>query len=288
MILHRLLARQLKKLGCDLNSCSDWQGFVELVNTSYSQVDDDREMLERSLELSSVELLQANAELRKTNQLLRDEVTERKLAESRLQAALAEKTILLREVHHRVKNNLQIISSLINLQTMRFPDGSLKDAFKLMHNRVRSMAFIHDRLYRSENFSAVDMAEHFRDFIPQIANSFIDVSRHVRYVIDAKSLLLNIDKAVPCGLLINELITNAFKHAFPCRDCGEIRIILRREGADAVIAVEDNGQGLPEDFNVESTDSLGMQLIKALTLQLKGRLTVSSNGGTSFQVNFPV
>jgi PAS domain S-box-containing protein len=218
------------------------------------------------------------------------DITERKLAEAKIYQSLEEKTLMLKEIHHRVKNNLQIISSLVSLQTTKLPDGMEKNSFLAVQGRIRSMAFIHERLYRSENFSAVDMADHCQRLIPHIADSFRHICRNVRLVFDLTPLPLHIDRAIPCGLLISELTTNAFKHAFAPGDSGVLKVEIHTEEHEAVIALEDNGRGLPEDFTADARDSLGMQLIFALADQLKGRLTVTNvaGGGARFQVNLPL
>ncbi|MBF0480982.1 MAG: PAS domain S-box protein [Desulfovibrionaceae bacterium] len=217
-----------------------------------------------------------------------EDLTGRVRAEETLRLSLAEKTTLLREVHHRVKNNLQIITSLINLQTAKTADPATREAFSLMQSRVRSMAMIHDRLYRSESFSAVDMGDHIRELVARISGSYKDVSRNVRLTVDAEPLLMGIDAAIPCGLLVNELTTNAFKHAFAANVPGELRVSFRRENGKAVLEIADDGPGLPEGFRLEAAESLGMQLIAALTDQLGGAISVQTGPGTRFRVEFPV
>jgi PAS domain S-box-containing protein len=216
-----------------------------------------------------------------------EDLTERVRAEESLRLSLAEKTTLLREVHHRVKNNLQIITSLINLQTAKMTDPATMEAFSLMQSRVRSMAMIHDRLYRSESFSAVDMGDHIRELVSRIAGSYKDVSRNVRLTVHADHLPMSLEAAIPCGLLVNELVTNAFKHAFATDAPGELRVSFRRENAKAVLEIADDGPGLPEGFRIGTADSLGMQLIAALADQLKGEISVETGPGTRFRVEFP-
>jgi PAS domain S-box-containing protein len=216
-----------------------------------------------------------------------EDLTDRVRAEESLRLSLAEKTTLLREVHHRVKNNLQIITSLINLQTAKMVDPAMREAFSLMQGRVRSMAMIHDRLYRSESFSAVDMGDHIRELVAQIAASYKDVSRTVRLSVDAEHLPMSIDAAIPCGLLANELVTNAFKHAFATDAPGVLRVSLRREKEQAVLEIADDGPGLPEGFSIDVADSLGMQLIAALAEQLKGEIRLETGPGARFRVVFP-
>jgi len=216
-----------------------------------------------------------------------EDLSDRVRAEESLRLSLAEKTTLLREVHHRVKNNLQIITSLINLQTAKMTDPAMREAFSLMQSRVRSMAMIHDRLYRSESFSAVDMGDHIHELVSRIAGSYKDVSRTVSLVVNVDHLPMNIDAAIPCGLLVNELVTNAFKHAFATDAPGELRVSLRRENEKAVLEIADDGPGLPEGFHVDTADSLGMQLINALTDQLKGTVTIGPGPGTRIRVEFP-
>ena len=213
------------------------------------------------------------------------DITHHKNIEAQMQASLQEKTVLLREIHHRVKNNLQIISSLLNLQSQYIKDKEAFEVFKESQNRVKSMAIIHEKLYQSGNFAEINVAEYLKNLTDSIYSSYgvnLDV---INLKINAENIFLDINKAVPCFLLINEVITNSIKHAFPDGRSGEI-IINFSKNDEYVINIKDDGIGLPKYLNIHETNTLGMQLINGLTSQLDGKLEVKSNGGTEFIINF--
>jgi two-component system, sensor histidine kinase PdtaS len=216
------------------------------------------------------------------------DVTARKQAEERLQRSLEEKTVLLKEVHHRVKNNLQILMSLINLQADTLSNKYEIDAFQMMQNRVRSISLVHERLYRSSDLGAVGMKGYLEDLLDQIGASYQETSRRVRTVLEAEDVLLGVDRAIPLGLLVTELITNAFKHAFNQGEPGELKVSLRKTGETCLLAVEDNGPGLPRGLKSDVSATLGMQLVKALENQLQGRLRVCQGPGARFELEFPL
>ncbi len=217
------------------------------------------------------------------------DITERKQAEIAIQAALVEREILLMEVHHRVKNNLQVISSLLHLQSQHTSDPASVELFRESQHRVRSMALVHERLYRSQDFERVD----FKDYIESLAN-YLFRSYHVSIdriclEVDVHEVRLPIDAAVPCGLLVNELVSNCLKHAFQGRDRGRILVELAPVSeSEAFICVSDDGVGLPLSVAPETAESFGMQLIVALVDQLHGRLEMRRQAGTAVRVSFPL
>lgn len=213
------------------------------------------------------------------------DITHHKNIEAQMQASLHEKTILLREVHHRVKNNLQIISSLLNLQSSYITDEEAFEVFKESQNRVKSMAMIHEKLYQSGNFAEINVAEYLKSLTENIYSSYGINMNIIKLKINAENIFLDINKAVPCFLLINEVITNSIKHAFPDGRSGKITIDFH-EDRGYIISIKDDGIGLPKNLNLKKTETLGMQLINALTSQLDGELEVKSNGGTEFIVHF--
>jgi two-component sensor histidine kinase len=243
------------------------------------------------------------------------EIAERMRAEERIRASLKEKELLLQEIHHRVKNNLQVISSLLNLQSKGIEDRSALELFKESQNRVRSMALIHEKLYRSQNLAKIDFAEYVRNLTSFLIRSYRSDSGPVRLEVNARDVFLGIDAAVPCGLIINELISNALKHAFPPQDEtltggeglspigtgapadgsqsngkeSEIRVELRADHAQHLtLVVGDNGVGFPESLDFRNTESLGMQLVNTLVSQLEGKVELHNNGGAEFKITFPV
>jgi PAS domain S-box-containing protein len=217
------------------------------------------------------------------------DISDRKQKEERIQAALREKDILLGEIHHRVKNNLQVINSLLDLQIDRIEDNFILDILRESQNRIKSMALIHQSLYESKDFGQVDFGI-FLDWIaPTLVSSYgVDIDR-VTLDIDAVEVQLPINAAVPCGLITNELITNALKHGFPDQRHGLIKIQLSRESeTHAILCISDNGQGIPQDLDLAKTDTLGLQLVHLLTDQLGGKLTINRANPTAFVLRFPI
>jgi PAS domain S-box-containing protein len=215
------------------------------------------------------------------------DITERKRAEEHMRSSLHEKEVMLKEIHHRVKNNLQVISSLLNLQANRVADIGMRALFRESQLRVRAMALVHEKLYRSENLASVDFREYIEAVTEEIANTF----RHQRVAmrLEAEPMHLEIETAIPCGLILNELVTNALKHAFPDGgSAGEVKVTLRRKDPQSVeMSVRDNGVGLPRDIDVRQLTSMGMTLVTSLVGQINGEVVVHSNEGTEFVVTFP-
>lgn len=216
------------------------------------------------------------------------DVTERKRIEQELKESLEEKEILLREVHHRVKNNLSIISSLLNLQSsmIKTPEQALK-AFQNSRDRIQAMSLVHEELYRSRDYSRVDMKEYVGRLLSHLGMVYgqdqgIDLSCRIE---DVK---LDVSTSIPCGLILNELITNAYKYAFPEGRTGSILIHLRlTPDGFAELTVSDDGIGIPPGIDLENSDSLGLTLVRLLVDQLKGSLSVTRAEGTTFNIRFP-
>jgi PAS domain S-box-containing protein len=209
-------------------------------------------------------------------------------ARDRINASLKEKEVLLREIHHRVKNNLQIVSALLDLQSGHTDDPAVIAMFSESQGRVRSMALIHERLYLSADLTNVN----FTDYVSQLAidlyRSYKVSENEIRFDLDVDIPPLPIDIAIPCGLLLNELISNCLKHAFRHADAGTVRVGLVREAdGTSVLSVSDDGAGLPAGFDLYATSSFGMQLITTLVKQLLGEITVSVATGTTFTIRFP-
>ncbi|MEJ2664329.1 MAG: histidine kinase dimerization/phosphoacceptor domain -containing protein [Spirochaetia bacterium] len=212
---------------------------------------------------------------------------QRKRIEDMIKASLEEKVLLLKEIHHRIKNNLQIVISLLHLQESYLSDEKTRGYFKDNQSRIRSMALIHEKLYRSGGFSEVN----FADYVKRLAQDLIQVYRvnnnKVTLNLDIEKVTLKIDKAVPCGLLLNELVLNCLKHAFPGRKDNTIAITLKKTtGKKILLKVEDNGIGLPEHINLTNPASLGFGLVVSLSKQLNGQFGMSSRQGTKFRIVF--
>jgi two-component sensor histidine kinase/HAMP domain-containing protein len=211
-----------------------------------------------------------------------------------LQKSLKEKEVLLKEIHHRVKNNLQIVSSLLNLQSRGLTDKGLLTVFKDSQTRIRSMALVHEKLYRSKDLSHIDMREYIVNLSDYIKGTYDRESSRVRFAYDLEDIPHSIDVVIPLGLILNELISNALKHAFNSPGFDQDRdnvlsIQLKRHGdKHLVIVVKDNGIGLPGGLDIASTSSLGLKLVNNLIKQIKGRLQVLSENGSQFTIIFPL
>ena len=216
------------------------------------------------------------------------DITERKYAEERLRTSLAEKEVLLKEIHHRVKNNMQVISSLISLQANSPDDPAVRQILEDLRGRVRTMALVHEKLYLSQDISRIDFAEYALSLLRFIWQANVTDAARVELRLDLQPLSFSVESAVPCGLILNELATNALKHAFRGRGKGVVTVsLLNGAGGQTCLTVSDNGIGLPESLDWRQSQSLGLQLVSMLTRQLGGTVEVSSGEGTEFRITFP-
>ena len=198
--------------------------------------------------------------------------------------SLKEKEVLLREIHHRVKNNLQIISSLLNLQSGQIEDERARQQYAVSHERIRAMAMVHEKLYESKDLSGID----FGDYVQSLAHGLnlscnpdpMRIRLHVD--VDQAPAQLKLDAAIPCALILNELIMNGFKHAFPDEKTGAISVKFTCGEETNTLVVEDNGIGLPENYNIEESNSLGLQLVTVLAEQIEADLKIENSGGSRF------
>lgn len=214
-------------------------------------------------------------------------ITAGKTLEKQIKTSLHEKDILLKEIHHRVKNNLQIIISLLNLQSGYIKDEQSLKAVKDGQNRVRSMALVHEKFYQADAITEINFAEYVEKLNQFLFQSYSDKSEHIKLTVQSDNVALDMDTAMPCGLLINEVVSNALKYAFPENREGEIKIELRKLSENNIeMSISDNGIGMPKNFDIEQAESLGLQLISALTSQLDGSLQFSGENGTKYTVNF--
>ena len=212
---------------------------------------------------------------------------EHRQADEQIRAALREKEVLLKEVHHRVKNNLQVISSLLYLQANSLHDGPAREVLRESRERVNSIALVHEQLYRSANFSAIDFGEHLRELAANVAYSYGAARRGIGLEMNVMEVTLQLDVAIPASLIFNELLSNAFKHAFPGRRTGRVEVTLSRNGPeDLVLRVSDDGVGLPEEFDWKRPTTLGLKIVHNLTEQIHGRIAVESAVGSTFLVSF--
>jgi len=216
------------------------------------------------------------------------DITKRRQADERIKASLKEKEILLREIHHRVKNNMQIISSLLKLQSKYIENDKYLDLFKESRNMIESMAIIHERLYHSEDLSKINIKEYTRDLVNNLFHAYNINKSLIKSKINVDTVTLGMDFAILCGLIINELVTNSIKYAFPDNRKGEIEIAFRQTDENNFeLVVSDNGVGIPEDLDIRKTQSLGLRLITMLVDdQLEGEINLVRGKGTEFQIKF--
>lgn len=217
------------------------------------------------------------------------DVTDQRRAAEDLEQAVADRDALLREVHHRVKNNLQIVSSLLNLQLGQIRQPRLRELVRESCLRVQAIALAHERLYQSESLAAVDASHYLHGLLASLAASFVRPGQQVRVSCEADDVPIPLDMAVRLGLIVNELLTNAYKHAFRGRSRGAVDVTLRRGRDDTLcLTVRDDGRGLPGQLEVGRTETLGLQLVWNLAAQLRGVVDVSRSPGVRFAVTFPL
>lgn len=214
------------------------------------------------------------------------DITKRKNAENLIKSSLNEKNTLLREIHHRVKNNMQIISSLLNLQTRYTNDEEAVNILKESQNRVRSMAMIHEKLYQSKDLSHINFIDYIHSLVSKLFYSYNIKEAQITPVLEIENVNLNMETAVPCGLIISELISNSLKYAFPNEMKGEICVSLKSVGDKYELIIRDNGIGLPEALDLNNLESLGLLLVNNLTEQIEGKITINKSHPTQFKITF--
>jgi two-component sensor histidine kinase/DNA-binding response OmpR family regulator len=286
-------------------------GLLEMMSGDVRRVFSDHEISLAQLLANQAASAIENAKMYERAQL---EITRRREAEARIKTSLDEKEVLLKEIHHRVKNNLQVVSSLLYLQSENVSDPEVLSTLKDSQNRIRSMALVHERLYQTEDLARIDFPEYLRDLAAYLVSSYSADAHAVSLRLDADDIVLDVDRAVPCGLIVNELVSNSLKHAFSARsavradraagatqgaqgngtgdsnsDRNEIFIELRAEGGGQLrLVVGDNGVGIPEDKDWRNTQSLGLLLVNNLVRQLRGAIELIGQGGTQFEIRFSV
>ncbi|HKK47249.1 MAG TPA: PAS domain S-box protein [Balneolaceae bacterium] len=215
------------------------------------------------------------------------DITDRKQAEEQLKKSLKEKEVLLSEIHHRVKNNLAVITGLLELQVYNTNSDEATDVLRASQMRINSIALIHEKLYQNENLSEISFDIYLKQLVEAIIQSMEIVGTDVEIEIDAEPIELTVNQAIPCGLILNELITNAYKHAFVDRETGNIKVLLTKDNSRITLQVQDDGVGIPENTDLENPKSLGVKLIRTLSEQLSGEAEfINSNPGTTFRLEF--
>lgn len=216
-----------------------------------------------------------------------EDISDRKLTEARIQAALREKEVLLKEIHHRVKNNMQVVSSLLQLQSQYIEDEPTLALFEESQTRIHSMALIHEQLYQSEHLDRIDLPPYVENLVANLYQSFGCGNTSIQFNLNFDPIYLNIETAIPCGLIINELVSNSLKYAFDQSLAGEININFHEVIPQHFhLTIQDNGSGFPADFDVETTETLGLRLVRMLTQQLEGTLVIDSECGTCYHITF--
>jgi PAS domain S-box-containing protein len=218
-----------------------------------------------------------------------EDINDKKTAEKTLKASLAEKEVLLKEIHHRVKNNMQVISSLVALQADQIKDAALSNILKEVTDRVRSMAMVHEKLYQSPDLAGVDFADYMQSLVNYLWRSYGNTAPGVRLELDLSPVFLPVNFAVPCGLILNELFSNAIKHAFRGRSSGKVKVALDgNPNGQVQLSVADNGIGLPSGMNWRQSPSLGLTLVQTLATQLHATVEVVNAEGTEFKIFFEI
>ncbi len=254
---------------------------VERIENGNSEMDKINKELE-------VRVKDRTRELEKALRSLQKENTERKKAEIGISKSLHEKEVLLKEIHHRVKNNLQIVSSLFFFQSKQINDPKMLEMFRDGQNRVKSMALIHEKLYQSGDLANIDFKEYIKKLANFLLQSYGVNQSKIKFKNNVNNVQLGVDTAVPCGLIVNELVSNSLKHGLKDSDSGEIKIDMGYdENNKLILKISDNGSGIPKDFNLEKSESLGLRLVHNLTTQLNGEIKFFNNNGTKVKLVFP-
>lgn len=214
------------------------------------------------------------------------DITDQKAAEENIRQSLKEKEVLLKEVHHRVKNNLQVISSILNLQSSYVKDKKSLDLLLESQNRIKSMAFVHESLYQTKDFSNISFSSYVENICSNLVHSYSNPDNPPELKMELDSIQLNLDTAIPCGLIINELISNALKYAFKGKEKGKLSVTVKSIGDQLKIVIADNGRGLPENIDFRNTESLGLQLVVTLVEQINGKIDLETKKGSKFTIEF--
>jgi two-component sensor histidine kinase len=219
--------------------------------------------------------------------LIIHDVTDRKESEKKLNSLLKEKDIMMREIHHRVKNNMQIISSLLRLQSRRLKNQKIIEMFRASQTRIRSMVLIHENLYQSENLTEIDFGRYIKNLGAYLFHTYKVDANRLKFNINTEHVFLEIDAAIPLGLIVNELVSNSLRHAFPDGRKGEIGVSIRLDNTGKIfLEVSDTGVGMTQGWDFRRAKTLGMQLVKILVTQIGGAIELRRDGGTAFAISF--
>ncbi|MBI4682593.1 MAG: PAS domain S-box protein [Nitrospirae bacterium] len=270
----------------ELNKKGEIRRFIEIVEdiTERRKADEALKKVKNELELRVKERTE---ELSSTVNFLQCEVIERKKAEEQIKASLKEKEVLMQEIHHRVKNNLTVISSLLMLQSFKIADKQYKEIFDDSINRIKTMALIHEKLYHSGDLARIVFGDYLEDMVDDMYIFYGLNACNIALIKDIDKITLGLDTSIPCGLIVNELLSNSMKHAFPDSRNGEVIVAFHGNDKDEVeLTIGDNGIGMPEGLDFRKTDSLGLNLVTTLVKQLQGKIELRGDRGTKFHVTF--
>jgi two-component sensor histidine kinase len=250
--------------------------------------EETQEALRRANEILEAKVAERTFRLQQLTEALRADNAACQEAQVQLQALLSEKEILVKEMHHRVKNNLQVVASLLSLQAESIQDARTRRMFQESEHRIHAIMLIHETLYQVDDLTHIEFGAYIRTLVTQLLHASGISTERISLEVAADEILLELTTAIPCGLIVNELVTNCLKHAFPEPQSGKIRIALQANAEDSVtLQVSDNGVGLPAGMDFRATDSLGLQLICILTEQLGGTIALEAGKGTTFTITFP-
>lgn len=214
------------------------------------------------------------------------DITDKRKAQNEIKKSLQVKDMLLKEIHHRVKNNLMVISSLLSLQSRYIKDEASKSIFKDSQNRARSMALIHELLYQSNDLKRINFGSYINKLTNELFSIYVTDPNNIKLYMDIDDVMLDINTAIPLGLIVNELLSNSMKHAFPNNKQGKIDIKFRLNDGNYSMIVSDNGVGFPQDYNIQNSDFLGLKIVNSLTEQIDGEIKIEVSNGTKFIINF--
>ena len=265
-----------------------YAALVSIVWGGWRTISRQREELESANADLEDKVAERTSQLTASNDSLKSEASERRRAEEQIKASLAEKEVLLNEIHHRVKNNLQIVSSMLDLQSRSVDSEVVVSVLGDSRKRIQAMALVHEKLYQSPDLSRIDFGDYLASLVASMCDSYGFSRDDVKVNLSAEHVVLNIKSAIPCSLIVTELVSNSLKHGFALSGKGEICIGLHLEsGGPYLLEVSDDGVGLPEDFDQRQTNSLGMKLVYALTEQLGGTIILQNGRGTGYKITFP-
>jgi two-component sensor histidine kinase/DNA-binding LytR/AlgR family response regulator len=285
------LVKQNEILTVEVKQRKIIQAKLNKINHTLKQEVSDRLNAQTALKKLNEELEQRveqrTIQLQESNERLQQEITERKQAEIKVRNSLQEKEILLKEIYHRVKNNLLVVSSLLEIQSNSIEDPEILKMFKNSQHRLHSMALVHEQLYQSKNLKELDFSVYLAALIEKLSYSYDTSEEGINFHIDVEKINLNIETAHSCGLIVNELVANALEHAFCDQTSGNIYLSLKQNSQhDIVLKIKDDGAGVPPNFDFRSTESLGLKLVCILTKQLEGEIKLDTSDGTGFEITF--